>query len=456
MKTLPMNNVLSMIEQFKAYIAAERLFDPAAPLLLAVSGGLDSAVLLHLCVQAGLRAEVAHCNFQLRGEESVRDEQFVRELAAASGLPFHLQRFDTAAYAAERKLSTQAAARELRYAWLEEVRAGQGLAFIATAHHMQDNVETFWMNISKGTGMTGMHGILPLQGKIVRPLLFATRAEIAAYAGANGLRHVEDSSNATEKYTRNYFRHQVLPKLEAAYPEVVKNTGATIQRMREAEVLYRQAVEAQRKKLVEQKGAEYFIPILKLQQAEPLATMLYELLKPFGFSAPQAAQVQQLLNSEPGKWVASPTHRLVRDRNWFIITPLEAAASAYFIIEEGQERVLLPDGGEITIEVTAADGTPLPPSPDFASLDMGKLQFPLLLRKWKQGDYFYPLGMQKKKKLSRFFIDQKLSLPEKEKVWVLESAQRIVWVAGLRIDDRFRVTPGSKAVYRLQLKMRLH
>ncbi|RPE08001.1 tRNA lysidine(34) synthetase TilS [Chitinophaga lutea] len=445
-----------MIEQFKAYIAAERLFDPAAPLLLAVSGGLDSTVLVHLCVQAGLRAEVAHCNFRLRGGESDRDEQFVRALAATYGLPFHVQHFDTDAYAAGHKLSTQTAARELRYAWLEALRKQQGLAFIATAHHMQDNVETFWMNISKGTGMTGMHGILPLQGKIVRPLLFATREEIAAYAGAHGLQHVEDSSNETDKYTRNYFRHQVLPKLEAVFPEVVKNTGATIQRMREAETLYRQAVEAQRKKLVEQKGAEFFIPILKLRQAEPLATMLYELLKPFGFSASQAAQVQQLLDSEPGKWVASATHRLVRDRKWLIITPLEAAVSAHFIIEEGQEQVLLPGDMEISIRVSAADGEALPAAPDIASLDKSKLQFPLLLRKWKQGDYFYPLGMQKKKKLSRFFIDQKLSLPEKEKVWVLESAQRIVWVAGLRIDDRFKVTPASKEICRLQLKMRLH
>lgn len=445
-----------MTEQFTRYIAAERLFDPAAPLLLAVSGGLDSVVLTHLCVQAGLRVEVAHCNFSLRGAESDRDEAFVQQLAAAYGLPFFVKRFDTTAYAAGRQCSIQVAARELRYAWLEELRQQQGLAFIATAHHMQDNVETFWMNISKGTGMAGMHGILPRQGRLVRPMLFATREEIAAYAAANGLQHVEDSSNETDKYTRNYFRHQVLPKLETVFPEVVKNTGATIQRMREAETLYRQAVEVHRKKLVEQRGAEYFIPVLKLQKAEPLGTILYELLKPFGFSPSQALQVQDMLGSGSGKWVASSTHRLVRDRSWLIITPLEAASSAHFIIEEGQEGLLLPEGTEISIQVMQAEGAELPTSANIASVDKSRLQFPLLLRRWKQGDYFYPLGMQKKKKLSRFFIDQKLSLPEKEKIWVLESGQRIVWVAGMRIDDRFKVTPATKEICRLQLKRRAH
>ncbi|WP_119081023.1 tRNA lysidine(34) synthetase TilS [Chitinophaga alhagiae] len=445
-----------MTEQFTHYIATERLFDPATPLLLAVSGGLDSVVLTHLCVQAGLRVEVAHCNFGLRGAESDRDEAFVRQLAAASGLPVHVKHFDTTAYAASRQCSIQVAARELRYAWLEELRQQRGMAFIATAHHMQDNVETFWMNISKGTGMAGMHGILPRQGCLVRPLLFATREEIAAYAAANGLQHVEDSSNATDKYTRNYFRHQVLPKLEAVFPEVVKNTGATILRMREAETLYRQAIEVHRKKLVEQRGAEHFIPVLKLQKAVPLASILYELLKPFHFSPSQVQQVQDMLGSGPGKWIASPTHRLVRDRSWLIITPLEAASSAHFVIEEGQEVLLLPEEAEIRMQVLPAENTALPASANIASLDKSRLEFPLLLRRWKQGDYFYPLGMEKKKKLSRFFIDQKLSLPEKEKIWVLESRHRIVWVAGMRIDNRFKVTPSTKEIYRLQLKRGAH
>lgn len=442
-----------MIEQFKQYISTERLFEPsAASLLLAVSGGLDSSVLVHLCVKAGLRVEIAHCNFQLRGEESLRDEQFVQELAAQCGLPFHVQRFNTADYALQHKLSTQVAARELRYEWLEALRAQQNLTYIATAHHMQDNAETLWMNISKGTGMAGMHGILPKQGLLVRPLLFATRTEIAAYASEQGITFTEDSSNATDKYTRNYFRHQILPKLEAVYPEVVKNTGATIARLREAETLYRQALELHRKKLLEQRGEEFFIPILKLKQAEPLGTILYELLKPFHISPAQAQQVLQLLNGEPGRWVASHSHRVVRDRKWLIITPLEAAVSAHFMIEEGQEQVLLPGEAALQIRIISAANAALPATPDIASIDLAKLQFPLMLRKWKQGDYFYPLGMQKKKKLSRFFIDQKLSLPEKEKVWVLESAQRIVWVAGMRIDDRFKVTPSTRNIFQLQLK----
>lgn len=439
-----------MLEQLRSYIAKEKIFTAADTLLLAVSGGLDSIVLTHLCVQAGIKVEMAHCNFQLRGAESERDETFVRQLADQYGIPVFVQRFDTEEYATAHKRSIQVAARELRYQWLEELRQERGLTFIATAHHMQDNVETVWMNLSKGTGIAGLHGILPIQGQIVRPLLFATREAIKAYADAENLQHVEDSSNTTDKYTRNFFRHQVLPRLEEILPEVVKSTGASIERFREAEMLYRQAVDVHIKKLIEQRGQEYFIPILKLQQARPLATIAYEILKPFQCSASQAAQVVDLLNSEPGKWVATATHRIVRDRKWLIITPLEAAASAHFIIEEDQHLVQLPDA-QLKLDILPQEGFGVPTAAHIGCLDLQQVQFPLLLRKWKKGDYFYPLGMAKKKKLSRFFIDQKLSLPEKEKVWVLESQKRIIWVAGMRIDDRFKITAKTKKILKLEL-----
>ncbi|SIN80681.1 tRNA lysidine(34) synthetase TilS [Chitinophaga niabensis] len=439
-----------MLQQLRSYITKEQLFTAADPLLLAVSGGLDSIVLTHLCVQAGIKVEMAHCNFQLRGAESERDETFVRTLAESYGIPLFVRRFDTETYAAAHKRSIQVAARELRYQWLEELRQERGLSFIATAHHMQDNVETVWMNLSKGTGIAGLHGILPVQGRIVRPLLFATREEIKAYADAENLQHVEDSSNTTDKYTRNFFRHQVLPRLEEVLPEVVKNTGSSIERFREAEILYRQAVEIHKKKLIEQRGEEYFIPILKLQQAVPLATIAYEILKPFQCSTAQAAQVVELLNSEPGKWIATATHRIVRDRKWLIITPLEATASTHFIIEEAQHLVQLPDM-LLKLEQLAREGFTVPATASIACLDLQQVQFPLILRRWKKGDYFYPLGMAKKKKLSRFFIDQKLSLPEKEKVWVLESHKRIIWVAGMRIDDRFKITDKTRKILKLEL-----
>ncbi|MFD2886706.1 tRNA lysidine(34) synthetase TilS [Chitinophaga cymbidii] len=438
-----------MLSQLQSYIHRERLFDPAQRLLLAVSGGMDSVVLTHLCVAAGFNIGIAHCNFRLRGGESERDEQFVRRLAERYNVPFYLQQFDTAERAQAQKQSIQVAARELRYMWLEKIRQEEGYDHVATAHHMQDNVETLWMNISKGTGMAGLHGILPKQGKLVRPLLFATREEITAYANAHQLEHVEDSSNATDKYTRNFFRHRVLPLLEEAYPQVVKNTGAGIQRFREAEMLYQQAIAVHRRNLLEQRKQEYFIPVLKLKQAQPLQTILYELLKPFQCSAAQAAQVAELVDSEPGKWVATPTYRIVRDRKWLIITPLEPAASAHFVIEKGQETVQLP---EAQLLLKTCDPAHISTDPHIAYIDKQQVQFPLLLRKWKQGDYFYPLGMDKKKKLSRFFIDQKLSLPEKEKIWVLESHKKIVWIAGMRIDNRFRITPGTREALKIELK----
>lgn len=298
-----------MLDQLRAYINKEQLLQPGDTLLLAVSGGLDSVVLAHLCIQAGVRTEIAHCNFQLRGEESRRDEAFVTALAAKYNVPFFVRHFDTTGYAAEHKCTVQVAARELRYAWLEALRQERGLTFVATAHHMQDNVETVWMNLAKGTGIAGLHGILPRHGRLVRPLLFATREDIRSYADAEQLQHVEDSSNITDKYTRNFFRHHVLPAIQEAYPEAVKNTAAGIERFREAEILYRQSIEGYRKKLVEQRGTEYFIPILKLKQSKPLSTITYELLKPFHCSPAQIAQVLELLDSEPGKWVATEIGR---------------------------------------------------------------------------------------------------------------------------------------------------
>lgn len=440
-------NQQAMIQQLREYIQQEHLFQPSQRLLLAVSGGLDSVVLTHLCLTAGIPAGIAHCNFKLRGDESDRDEQFVRQLAAEHHLPVYVQHFDTAAYAEANKLSIQVAARELRYMWLEKTRQEEGYDHLATAHHMQDNVETVWMNLAKGTGMAGLHGILPKTGKLVRPLLFATREEISAYAEANGLQHVEDSSNITDKYTRNFFRHHVLPQLEAAQPQVVKNTGASIARFREAELLYKQALVIHQKKLLQQRGHEYFISVLQLQKTEPLSTVLYELLKPFQCSAAQAEQVKDLLQSESGKFVTTATYRIVRDRKFLIITPKEAAVSAHIIVEKGQEKVDMGEG-EIILQTVSEISS----KPSIACIDAKQLQFPLILRKWKQGDYFYPLGMQKKKKLSRFFIDQKLSLPQKEKIWVLESQQRIVWVVGMRIDDRFKVTERTKEILKIEWK----
>ncbi|WP_333864822.1 tRNA lysidine(34) synthetase TilS [Chitinophaga sp.] len=434
----------------RAYIDRESLLPAGAAMLVAVSGGADSVALAHLLHTSGINIEIAHCNFRLRGEESSRDEAFVQKFAAQLGVPFHVTHFDTNEFASAARLSIQEAARQLRYTWLEELRSRLGIPALATAHHMQDSVETLWMNLSKGTGISGLHGILPKQGALVRPLLFATREDVAAYMVAEQLAFVEDSSNASDKYTRNYFRHHILPPLREAYPDVIRQTGASIERFREAEMIYQQAVEEYRKKLVEQKGEEYFIPVLKLKKVKPLSTIAYELFKPFGCNTHLAAQAAELLDAMPGKFVTTATHRIVRDRKWLIITPLQADISAHFLIEEGQQEVLMP-GYRLSIRTAKYDGRAIPPDAGTAYLNMAEIRFPLMVRKWKQGDYCYPLGLNKKKKLSRLFIDQKLSLPEKEKMWVLESDKRIVWVMGMRIDHRFRVTEHTEQM--LVIKM---
>lgn len=436
---------MSLLKRFKEFVDRERLFTVKDKLLLAVSGGVDSAVLCELCYQGGYDFVIAHCNFRLRGEESERDEQFVRDLGKKYGKAVLVQQFDTEAYAAQQKVSIQVAARELRYAWFEEVASGK---WLVTAHHLDDNIETLLMKFFKGTGVAGLRGILPKQGKIVRPLLFAKKEELVQFAAASQLAWVEDSSNAQDKYARNYLRHQVVPLLQQLYPAVVDNLASAITRFREVEVLYQQAVEGHKKKLLEYKGNEVHIPVLKLKKAEPLSTLVYEITKPFGFSAAQTPDIIHLLDSESGRYVASDSHRIIKNRNWLIIAPAQAAEANHIIVEK-EDTLVQFAVGSLQLKQASAKVYQLTTDASIACIDSKHLHYPLLLRPWKAGDYFYPLGMQKKKKLARFLIDQKLSQTAKEKVWVLESHKRIIWVVGMRIDDRFKVTDATSEVLQI-------
>jgi tRNA(Ile)-lysidine synthase len=425
----------------QTYIQKENLFSRNQKILLAISGGVDSVVMAHLFKEAGFSFAIAHCNFQLRGEESVRDEVFVTTLAATLGVPFYSVRFDTSAYAENKRVSIQVAARELRYEWLETTRQLEGCAYTATAHHMQDNVETVLMNLCKGTGIAGLHGILPRQTTLVRPLLFMQKKELLAYAAEKSISYVEDSSNITTKYTRNFFRHQVIPVIQEAYPTVVNNIAAGIDRFREAEELYTQSVIRHKKRLLSQKGNTWMVPVLRLQKIVPLNTIAWEIFRDFGCSSAQLPQVLELLHSTSGKLVETATHRIIRDRQWLLITTLAEQEAPLIVIEKERTQVITTDGH---LKIKEGHLTTIPTAANMACLDKHSVQYPLLLRKWKQGDYFYPLGMKKKKKVSRFFIDQKLSLLQKEKMWVLESGKRIVWVIGMRIDDRFKITDATR------------
>ena len=287
-------------------------------LLLAVSGGIDSVVLTDLVHNAGFSFSIAHCNFQLRGDESERDETFVRRLAEKYGAEIYVKKFDTLRYAEEKKTGIQETARILRYDWFRELLAsesGGDNGKLVTAHHADDNVETVLFNIFRGTGMSGLHGILPQQKNTIRPLLFAKREDILAYTKDNNLSWVEDSSNESAKYTRNYIRHEILPVLKQVFPGVTDNISNSIERWREAEALYEQALSLHKKKLCEVKDNEVHIPVLKLQKSLPLKTILFAIIKDFGFTSAQSDDVISLLESESGRYVASSSHRIIRNRN---------------------------------------------------------------------------------------------------------------------------------------------
>ena len=439
---------MDLLQQFKDYIKKENLFQQKDRLLVAVSGGVDSVVLCELCKQTGYDFTIAHCNFQLRHEESQRDEEFVKSLGVKYKVEVLIKKFDTLKYAGETKSGIQEAARNLRYEWFNELikhQSPNGIQRIVTAHHANDNVETLLMNFFKGTGINGLHGILPKQNKIVRPLLFAWKEEIIQFAKENNLEFVEDSSNLTDKYTRNYFRNQLIPSLQKIFLQVENNLLENIQRFNDIELLYNQSIGLHKKKLIEKKGEESHIPVLKLLKSEPLKTIVYEIIHDYDFTSNQIDEVITLCKSESGKYIQSTTHRIIKNRNWLIISPNQTLKAENILIENTDKEIVFLNG-KLEFKKIANHPYSIINNELLAQLDADKIEYPLLLRKWKQGDYFYPLGMNKKKKLSRFFIDQKLSLTEKENIWVVESNKKITWILGKRIDDRFKITDKTKNV----------
>ncbi len=435
-----------MLEKFEAFIAHHHLFTKDHHLFLAVSGGVDSVALVQLCYQAGYNFSIVHCNFQLRGAESDTDETWVQSLAEKYQVPFYTKRFETETYAAEKKLSIQEAARILRYEWFHELLNinSYRLTAIVTAHHADDNNETLLMNFFRGTGLHGLTGIAPSNGNIKRPLLGFTKAALISYANENQLAWREDSSNQSSKYTRNFFRNEIIPAIEKVYPQVKENLQDNIQRFREIEKLYHLSTQFIIKKLCRQKGAELHIPVKQLLDYNNRA-LIYQIISQYGFTEKQVDEVYRLCSSESGKYITSPDsqNQILKHRHWLIIAPVADTSVTYAVIEQtGSFRFPL---GELTITAPKKPGT-ITDSQHVAVLDAAQLVFPLMLRKWKTGDYFYPLGMKKKKKLARFFIDQKLSKTQKENIWLLESNKKIVWVIGQRIDDRFKVIPSTKQV----------
>ena len=439
-----------MLKAFKTYINSSGLFSLSDRILLAVSGGVDSVVMVRLFKEAGFNFGIAHVNFGLRGDESDGDEAFVKALALQARVPFFSNHFNTKQYAANRKISIQMAARDLRYAWFEEIISENEYSFVATAHHLDDQAETFFINLIRGTGISGMHGILPKQGKIIRPLMFTTREKIIAFAVDNNLAWREDRSNKSRKYLRNKLRLDVLSELYKINPLFSHKLNDSISHLRDVETIYNGHIAGVTADLVQHTPNGITISIDWIYEYEPHNTYLYELLKPYDFSYAVVKEIVRSLDSFSGKIFYSPTHRLLRDRENFIIQPLKELsddpfAGEVFSIERNNTNIVHPVC-LCTHETDKISELPMGKA-SIACLDLDKLQFPLKLRKWEKGDWFMPLGLKGKKKLSDFFINQKLSLAEKEKIWLLISGDDIVWVIGKRIDNRFRITPDTKKAF---------
>ncbi len=446
-----------LLTRFQQHIRREGLFSAGDKLFLAVSGGLDSMVLSDLCHRSGFDLVILHANFQLRGEESGRDQEFVEAIAHKYSVLVVAKRFDTVAYAQEKKLSIQDAARKLRYDWFQNfLNDEQGnrclQKHIVTAHHADDNLETLLMNFFRGTGIHGLRGMKPYSDLAVHPLLFTRRQELEAYAKQQGLAWVEDSSNQENKYTRNAIRHDILPAVEKVFPGAADHLVANLDRFREIEALYSRSIKRELKRLLIPSGEEWRVPVELLRRSEPLHTLVWEIFSRYGFTAHQVPDIIHLMDSDTGHILNSNTHRLLKDRNWFIISALHSTEKGIYLLERGMKELIFPPGKlNLNFDVEV-QGVAILPDPHLACLDARDLIFPILVRPWKPGDYFYPLGMRKKKKISRFLIDLKMSRNDKEKVWVVESGKKIIWVIGLRIDDRFRITEGTRSQLQLRFK----
>ena len=430
-----------MLNHFKKNIGTDFSFMEGKKMLIACSGGMDSVVLTHLMKKSNFEIALAHCNFSLRGKESDGDEMFVIGLAKSMQIPVFVETFDTKKIAQEHKISTQMAARDLRYAWFDEILKDFKFDYLLTAHHLDDNLETFFINLSRGTGLTGLAGIPKRNNKIIRPLLDFSREEILKYAEENNLKWREDSSNLKTDYLRNKLRLEVLPQFKETNEALLKNFQKTQRNIQASQNLIEDYTALVYNLVVSEAVDSYNINIPKIKELPHTDALLYELLNGFGFT--EWEDVSNLLDAQTGKQLFSKTHRLIKNREELVLTEidLEKRNDEFLVFEE---------------EITFPINLKIEPSKYIGETEKNliyvaseKLNFPLKLRKWKNGDSFQPFGMKGKKKLSKFFKDEKISLNEKEKIWLLLSEEKIVWVIGHRMDDRFKITEKTKRILKI-------
>ena len=436
-----------MEKAFKNEIKSQFPYLSNSKILLAVSGGVDSVVLAHLCKIAKLNFTLAHCNFNLRDEESDADEDFVASLAKKQNVELFVENFDTEQYAKDNSLSIQMAARDLRYEWFEELRLKHQFDFILTAHHANDSLETFFINLIRGTGLEGLSGINADSNYIIRPLLNFSRKEILAYAEENKISWREDSTNGSTKYLRNKIRHELVPVLEEINPQFLETFLKTQSHLKENEELIEDYLSLLYPKIIGKTEYGYSLDINYLKKVPNSSAILYQLLKSFGFT--EWNDVYHLLDAQPGKMVFSTSHRLVKDRDYLLLTEIDKTEDKVYKIAKNEDFAMLPMGTFSFAEVKEINDK----RSNCIYINPEKLEFPLTVRKWQQGDIFYPFGMKGKKKLSDFFKDKKLSLPEKENSWLLCSGEKIVWVINQRADRRFSITSPDQKIIKITFSL---
>lgn len=400
-------------------------------------------VMLHLFRQAGFDVGVAHCNFQLRGDDSLADEALVAQVCATQDIPFYHKRFDTGAYAVATGLSIQMAARQLRYDFFDTLLKTHGYVYLATAHHLNDVLETTLLNLVKGTGMEGLQGVPVKNGSIIRPLLFATKETLTEYAALHKLQWREDVSNASEDYQRNFIRHQVIPRLKELNPALENTYRSTNERITAGVQFARNYIDSVAAEAVTTSGNSISIRKKELDSTASPAVMLWELIKDKGFNFGQCREI--VAAHQPGKKISSSTHELFTDRGAYILQRKDHTQVADVTIE-ARVPMVSNGHGELHFDVLTRAQFTLSKDPLLAQLDLDKITYPLVWRTWQHGDSFVPLGMQHSKKLSDFLIDLKIPLPAKEKITVLESAGVIVWVVGLRMHDHYKITAGTSRI----------
>ncbi len=442
-----------MLDSFISYCKNVIGVDNTSKVLLTVSGGVDSMVMFELFKRAGFDFAVAHCNFQLRGDESERDMEFVQKSCDDAGIVLYVKCFATASYAAQKGISIQMAARELRYDWFEKLRSDGDFDFIATAHHLDDQAETFFINLIRGTGIAGLHGIKPVNGKIIRPLMFATRHDIMQFASQNNIDFVEDTSNFSDKYLRNHLRHNIIPLFNALNQHFITNLARTIDNIAAIENEFKSYSKLIFNRMLKLEGNKIIIDISELTKIDNLKLYLAEFLSQYGFNDNSIKNIYESLTTDKsGLRFFSEEYRLLKNRNELIINPLENGnddSSNEFYLIDNDFNTELPVNLNFTL---TEDTTEFKSSSAFAYFDFHKLNFPLVLRKWKKGDFFYPFGMKGKKLVSDYFTDNKFSLADKEETWLLCSGEDIVWIVGHRSDNRFKVDKNTKKTLIVELK----